>query len=363
MDTITYAGVDLHKDSMTIAKTDSLSNDPYNKAEITKVACKCVNKISDFFTNLPKPCVVAVEAVGFYHWFWDMVSPLASNIYLLNAVEVRRYAGRDPKTDARDARLIARLLASNEIAHNSKLSVFVPNNDLRAIRELVRHRHQTARSLACSKIRFRRITLKENFPGPRSLDAHHAIRWTKGFEDKVSDIHKFQLRQFTDQIISFERDISDIEKRTLDIVKKSGYLPIMKLLQTIPGIGKIAAYTIIAEIGDFSRFPTAQAIAAFAGLTPRVFQSGHSCRHGRMSKQGPANLRWVLQQSAWVAIRQSEFVRKVFNKISRKAGRKKAACAIARKLLVWSWAVVKNNTPFNKESIHKDRERMEKLAK
>ena len=99
MDTITYAGVDLHKDSMTIAVTDSLSNNPYKEAKITKIHCKCVNKISGFFADLPHPCTVAVEAVGFYHWFWDLVSPLASDIYLLNAVEVRRYAGRDPKTD------------------------------------------------------------------------------------------------------------------------------------------------------------------------------------------------------------------------------------------------------------------------
>ena len=157
MDTITYAGVDLHKDSMTIAVTDSLSSNPYKEAKITKIYCKSVNKPSAFFADLPHPCAVAVEAVGFYHWFWDLVSPLASNIYLLNAVEVRRYAGRDPKTDSRDARLIARLLASNEITHNSKLSVFVPDNNLRPIRELTRHRHQTARSLACSKNRFTTI--------------------------------------------------------------------------------------------------------------------------------------------------------------------------------------------------------------
>ncbi|MDO9464281.1 MAG: IS110 family transposase [bacterium] len=362
MDTITYAGVDLHKDSMTIAVTNSLSNDPYNEAKITKIHCKCVNKVSAFFADLPHPCTVAVEAVGFYHWFWDLVSPLASDIYLLNAVEVRRYAGRDPKTDSRDARLIARLLASNEITHNSKLSVFVPDNNLRPIRELARHRHQTARSLACSKNRFRRITLKENLPGPKTLDAHHALRWIRGFENKTSDIHKFQLRQLTDQIISFERDVSDIERQILDLTNKAGYQPLMKLLQTIPGIGDVVAYTIIAEIGDFSRFQTAGQIASFAGLTPRVFQSGDSCRHGSINKQGPPNLRWVLQQSAWVAIRHSEFIRKIFNKISRKAGKKKAACAIARKILVWSWAMAKNNTAFNKDFINKDKEKTERAA-
>ena len=58
MDTITYAGVDLHKDSMTIAVTDSLSNDPYNDAKITKIHCKSVNKVSDFFTHFSSSCVV-----------------------------------------------------------------------------------------------------------------------------------------------------------------------------------------------------------------------------------------------------------------------------------------------------------------
>ena len=114
MDNMTYAGVDLHKDSMTIAVCDAASSDPYNDAIITKIACKCVNKVSEFFSELPQPCVVAVEAVGFYHWFWDLVSPLVSRMHLLNVIEVRRYAGRAAKTDARDARLIVRLLASGE---------------------------------------------------------------------------------------------------------------------------------------------------------------------------------------------------------------------------------------------------------
>ena len=59
MDTITYAGVDLHKDSMTIAVTDSLSNDSYNEAKITEIYCKCANKVSGFFTHFVSPMLKA----------------------------------------------------------------------------------------------------------------------------------------------------------------------------------------------------------------------------------------------------------------------------------------------------------------
>jgi transposase len=118
------------------------------------------------------------------------------------------------------------------------------------------------------------------------------------------------------------------------------------LLKSVPGIGKISAATIIVETGEITRFGKPDELSSYAGLCPKVSQSGETVHHGHISKMGPPVLRWVLQQSAWVAIREDENIRKVFNRISRKAGKKKAATAIARKLLIYGWSVCKKGTPF-----------------
>ena len=89
------------------------------------------------------------------------------------------------------------------------------------------------------------------------------------------------------------------------------------------------------------RFPDGKAIGRYAGLTPRLFASGGKERHGHISKTGPSDLRWVLQQAAWTAIRCNERIKRRWLKISRGSGKKAAAVAIARQLLVALWQMVR----------------------
>lgn len=118
-----------------------------------------------------------------------------------------------------------------------------------------------------------------------------------------------------------------------------------KILESIPGVGLITAATAIAEIGDFGRFPDAKAIGRYAGLTPTGYSSADKHRLGRICKTGSPDLRWVLQQAAWTAIRCDPAMKKVATKISKgsKTRKKAAAVAVARKLLVLMWTLVGKN--------------------
>ncbi len=104
------------------------------------------------------------------------------------------------------------------------------------------------------------------------------------------------------------------------------------MLRTLPGVGEFTALVMLAEIGDINRFPSARKLAAWAGLTPTVRGSDLKVRHGHISKQGSAWLRWVLNQAAQTAKRSPEFAA-TYAAIAKRRGKKIATIAIARKLL------------------------------
>jgi transposase len=108
--------------------------------------------------------------------------------------------------------------------------------------------------------------------------------------------------------------------------------PRARVLATLPGIGQFTALVMLAGIGDITRFGSARKLASWAGLTPTVRGSDLTVRHGHISKQGSAWLRWVLNQAAQTARRSPEFSA-TYAAISKRRGKKIATIAIARKLL------------------------------
>jgi transposase len=112
--------------------------------------------------------------------------------------------------------------------------------------------------------------------------------------------------------------------------------PRVKVLTTLPGVGQFTALVMLAEIGGISRFPGARKLASQSGLTPTVRGSDRTVRHGHISGQGPAWLRWVLNQAAQTAKRSPESAA-ACAAIAQRRGKKIAAIAIARKLLTRAW--------------------------
>ncbi|HEY1347629.1 MAG TPA: transposase [Streptosporangiaceae bacterium] len=104
------------------------------------------------------------------------------------------------------------------------------------------------------------------------------------------------------------------------------------MLTQLPGVGEFTALVILAETGDITRFGSARKLAAWAGLTPTVRGSDRTVRHGRISKQGSAWLRWALGQAAQTAKRSPDFAA-TYQAIAARRGKQIATTAIARKLL------------------------------
>jgi transposase len=121
-----------------------------------------------------------------------------------------------------------------------------------------------------------------------------------------------------------------------------------QLLQTIPGVGPRTAEAVAAYLGDASRFDSAKQVGAYAGLVPTQYQSGVTDRRGRITRRGPRLLRKLLVECAWCCLRYNGWARAVYLRLSRGgvSRKKPAVVALARKLLVVCWAMLKSGTPW-----------------
>jgi transposase len=121
-----------------------------------------------------------------------------------------------------------------------------------------------------------------------------------------------------------------------------------KLLQTVPGVGPRLAETVVAHLDDPHRFKTAGQVASYAGLVPKQMDSGTVKRSGRITRRGPTLLRSMLVEVAWMVYMRNPWAKSFVERISRgiKSRRKIAIVALARKLLVTLWAMLRDGTSW-----------------
>jgi transposase len=115
--------------------------------------------------------------------------------------------------------------------------------------------------------------------------------------------------------------------------------PRVQALMTLPGVGRLTAMTVVAEIGDIGRFPTARKLCAWAGLTPQVRNSDRTVRHGHITKQGSPWVRGILQEAAQTAKRHPMFAG-AYAQLAHRRGNHIATVAIARRLLARSFHIL-----------------------
>ena len=123
----------------------------------------------------------------------------------------------------------------------------------------------------------------------------------------------------------------------------------MPLLLTVPGIGWVLAFTIAAEIGDITRFPSARKLTGYTGLCPRVRQSDEKDRRGPITKQGPKYLRWALIEATMHASRHPLYrdrYQHTKQRLGRQRGAKVAQVDLARRLSHAIWHMLTRNQPF-----------------
>jgi len=341
MDPQTFAGIDLHKTTLTIGARDTKGE----LVNVTSMPTKCVNKVTHYFSHLPQPVYCAIESVGMYEWLWELLEPRVAKLILADAVELRYRAGkRHAKTDKIDAKFISLLVFRNEIPE-----AFVPDKTTRELRRLGRHWHTTTQIMTDIKIRMRWILMQHNLPGPDNITGHSAQRWLLANGELLSPIAQLSFSQMLESIEHLERQRMIIRRHILTFCRMPRFKEDIILFKTVPGIQDISATIILAEVAGFDRFHSADAIACYTGLTERTEESGGKVSQGHISKAGSATLRWILSEAANTLVRSDPSYRAIYNRIFRSTGIKaKAKVAMAQKLIRWLWKMHQTREPFRR---------------
>jgi transposase len=332
--TTVFVGLDVHKDSIAVAyaEPDSRSEPVFvgpigtRQRDIDQLLRRLYSKASRL--------VVAYEAGPCGYVLHRYLSGRGVECLVVAPSLIPRRAGDRVKTDRRDAVQLARLLRSGDLK-----PVYVPTVEDEALRDLCRARQDALADLKSAKHRLKSFLLR--------LGLHYTGRanW--------NDQHDQRVRQ--------------IEGHLREFVESWRLKPVVEALQALRGVQEITALTVVAELGDITRFDSPRQLAAFVGLNPSEYSSGDTRRQGRITKAGNSHARRALVEGAWAyrfPAKVSPQIRRRLEKVSptiqdiawkaqlrlcrrfrRLAGRGKnpnvVVTAIAREMAAFMWAIAR----------------------
>lgn len=248
--------------------------------------------------TLSPDSVVVLEAGTAAYPVYDYLKGKGYNVVMADPRRVRLIAASVSKTDRKDSVILAQLYRLGYLP-----VAYVPSPEILRIRDLVRAAIGVGEEHARTKNRVHalltRSGLRPEYGTAEALFRSEVRRrWLRSvrFDDHRDAVLTALLVQL--DALEAQRRILHTEMAHLGTAVRE-----VDLLMSIKGVDTFLALVIHAEIGDIRRFPTADALCAYAGLVPRVRQSGDVVVHGRITKQGPRTLRWAVEMAARVALR------------------------------------------------------------
>lgn len=331
-----FVGVDLHKCTVSLCAVD-----PAGKT-IAALTCdtKCVQRIHDWLLALPRPSRLAVEAVGFVEWFIDRFRPCVDRMDIADATELANRRGKRRKTDPKDAADIALRLARNECPLG-----WIADEPVMQLRKLARHWRGLSRTLGRAKHCMRSMLLAANLRGPK-FDGANAQKWLLAHGHLLKDVQRQAFGDFLDVVQLVERQREVLRRKIVFANRQERFAALVAILKSVPGIDEVWACVIAAEVGDFARFPNADALEFWAGLTPDNLESAGRTQPGHITKAGSPTLRWAVCKAAVTLCRSDARQESIRQRLIRRTGKAKANVAMGRRLLRILFAMVRDGTPY-----------------
>lgn len=345
--------------------------------------------MSFIFKNIGNsPCVFGMEATGHY-WYpiYSFLKAKGYTIYVINPIQsdsLRKMYIRQTQNDSIDSFLIAKVIRFGQFGTTS-----MADENILAMRQLCRYRDSVISSRTEIKLRIGTIMeqifpeyekqfsslwvstsmgILEKYLTPENIEnapidelfeiikdkSHNRLTRAKAISIKeaaadtfgikiAQDAFSFQLKQLIDRMNFLDKQIEALDCQILEYYEKFDCY-----LHTIPGIGIIGAATILAEIGDISRFKNSSSLIAFAGIDPTVRQSGEfNSTHNHMSKRGSPYLRHAIFLAATTCSFHNSPLNAYYKK-KRDQGKHHltATGAVARKLTTVIYAVLRDSKPY-----------------
>jgi transposase len=295
--------------------------------------------IADFARSLDPSDVVVMEMTGNAVAIAGIIEPYVAEVILADAKATKAVTKGRAKTDRIDACVLARLHAGGFLPR-----VWAPDERTRSWRRLVSRRAQLVRQRTREKNQLHAVLHRNliRHPGFSDLFGVAGRQWLATLE--VAFDERLTLDGCLRQIDALSAEIVLVEEQ---IGRETLASEEMRLLLTIPGVNALAACALLGAIGDVTRFRTPRQLVAYLGLDPRVEQSGSEpARHGRISKQGPGEVRHVLVEAAWHLARTIGPLRVFHERVRARRGVNVATVAVARKLVVIVWHMLNDGEPY-----------------
>src|ERR671925_272233 len=270
-------------------------------------------------------------------WVRDRLAGVGWEVEVADSRKVKSVAPLACKTDKVDARVLAELCRRELVP-----ALWIPSLEERALRERLKRRLHLVRLRTSAENRvFGLLTpwgLRIPLQRLRDGDAGELLA-----DRGVPEVWRRSIAEALAVIDLLDERIGPLDAELGPLARGDARV---RLLDTIPGVGDLLGLTLASEIGDVARFGSPRKLIGYAGLAPKISQSGDRSRTGALSKAGSRTLRWAAVEAAQHAWRASNRWQQLYRDLARRAGKNPAKSAVARKILIAAWPVLSRTEPF-----------------
>lgn len=336
-----YVGLDVHKKTVYGYIMDVDGNKLFEKEFRTEPP-----ELDMFLLQVIKnDSIIAIESCSCWQYVYDYLSDAGYNVVLAHPPGVQALKKLRKHTDKEDAKLLADLLRTNSLPLS-----YAPPPDIRIKRQITRHRLSLTQVENEIMNKVHAILLRHGYNNLPYRDAFckKGLQYLESLDVPMCD--RFELDDYIELIRMFDAKINNTTEYIESFAPDD---PSVRLITTMTGMAFYNATAFIGEVGDIRRFDSGDKLASFAGLTPKVHQSGQKTRMGHITKKGSCRLRWIMIQAANVAVQKDKTMQKTYMRLAPKKGHQKAVVAVARRMVTLLYVMLKHNIPYHALQIHK----------
>jgi transposase len=285
-----------------------------------------------------------IEAGNQTAWVYDALTKMGAKVTVANPTKIKLIAESRCKTDKIDARILCELLRIKALPH----PVHMPGKKARALRGLLVARRQlvSARTKLCNVVRG--MVRQEGIILPTRVLSTF-VGWQRLMGNGFDQPHLLTVvSAYYDSFVSLTRSIQELDR---ELAERERQEKQVARLQTMPKVGRIASLTFLAAVDDVKRFRSSRKLVGYSGLAPTVRSSGERTEYGSISRAGRRELRAVWVQVAHLVAtdtsRATQPLRTWFNRVARRRGKKTATVALARRLLIIAYHLLRDETVYD----------------
>src|SRR5215813_5904147 len=288
-----HVGLDVHKDSIAVAYAGADGVAPVHIGSSGTRQCDIDALIRKLQSKSPH-LVFVYEAGPCGYWLYRYLTRKTFPCFVVAPSLIPRKPGDHVKTDKRDAVTLARLARSGDLT-----PVYVPAVADEAIRDLVRAREDSLKDRKAAKARLKAFLLRQDirYEGRATWGPAH-LRWLANVVCPTP-AQQLVFQEYVRAVSEQTERLQRLEAELPALVQSWRWLPVVEAIQALRGVQFIAAVTLIAELGDLTRFANPRQLTSYLGLIPSEHTSGKRRRQGSITKTGNSHARRVLVEGAW----------------------------------------------------------------